>query len=163
MTKCIDTARCTVCGLVSDSINMNLHHAFEGSELCRHNLLKRGTFLEGEALEAVMGDTASCRSANFNAGFHRRKAEKTCIRAYGPHQVIWSLCNNYIIQPSKRGHPLGSDKKRKLHLPPHLCVEEDDMSILDSVFNCLPCPASRYRSCTARCTLCQGRFSSHVG
>ena len=158
LTACIDTPWCTVCGLRSASVNMNLHHAYEGSEICRHNLLKRGPFLEGEALVAVMASTALCRSESFKAGNQRRKADKSCIRSFGPHQQIWTVCDSHVIVPSKRGHPLGSDKKRKLHLPPHLW-DEIDNSLLD----CLPCHASLYSPCTDKCVLCRGRVAAENG
>ena len=64
---------------------------------------------------------------------------------FGPHREVIDH-DGSIVQSSRKGHPLGNN--RKLHLPPHVL---EHVEWID-----LPCQASRYTVSTVACVLCGG-------
>ena len=144
VTRCIDTARCSVCALTFESIDGNMSHVYK-SDVCRLNHLLRGPFLEGEALRDVLAEASEFRRSNSDGGRNPRQISKICVRAFGPHQIIMNQDGNCVV-PSKKGNPLGGSNR--LHLPGHLTefVEKFDF----------PCQGARYTVCTAACLLCRG-------
>ena len=101
--------------------------------------------MSDEQHKAVLSEAVASRTKNNRSGVHKHKISKLCIRMFGPHREVIDN-DGSIVQPSRKGHPLGNN--RQLHLPPHLL---EHVPRID-----LPCQASRYTVCTAACVLCGG-------
>ena len=143
---CADSCTCSICGLTFESVVVNRRHSRE-SLLCKLNLLRHGPVIEGLDLLLSLDEDASFKSANGKAGKTTMKTSGCCVRAFGPHRIIYDA-DGHIVQASKRGHPLGNG--RPLFLPPHLL---EHVEVLE-----LPCPAARYSACTDWCGLCGGSY-----
>ena len=142
ITRCVDTAACSVCGLMFDSVLICRRHSRESS-ICNHNLLLRGPFLSDSDLTASLEEDQAIKAANCKAAKAPMKTKKVCTRTFGPRQKIVDK-NGVVIQPAKNGHPLGNG--RPLFLPRHLC--EASLPFTGS------CDAARYMPCTDQCRLC---------
>ena len=148
VSRCIDAPWCSVCGLLFDSTVGVRNHIWH-SDICRHNLLWRGPFLQGDNHIAALDERASIVRQNVKSGVSKEKVKHLCVRTFGPHQPILDRFGE-IIRPSKKGHPLGDN--RPLHFPSNLT--EVDNYVEEG------CPATRYARCSARCGLCGGSGGS---
>ena len=101
--------------------------------------------VDGAALEASLDEDATFKTDNGKAGKTTMKKAGCCVRTFGPHRVILNEAG-HVVQPSKRGHPLGNG--RPLFLPYNLL---EHVPVVD-----VRCEAARYRACTAKCGLCGG-------
>ena len=136
---------CTVCGLVFDNEVVVMTH-LKVSAMCRINLLLRGTFLNDEQHRETLAIIASARRKQYKSGLSGAKITNVCVRSFGPHRPIFDL-NGNLVEPSKRRHPLGSN--RPIFLPSH--VLDEDLEVETG------CPVSHYTACTTACCLCKGR------
>ena len=117
LTICVDTAACTVCGLLFESVAVNRRHSRESS-LCLHNLLRRGPFIDDATLALSLDEDALFKTSHGKSGQVTMKRSKCCVRTFGPHRIVVNM-EGADIAPSKKGHPLGNG--RPLFLPRQLC------------------------------------------
>ena len=87
ITRCVDTAACSVCGLLFESVAINRRHSRE-STLCKHNLLRRRPFLDDATLALSLDEDASFKTSNGKSGKVTMKTSKCCVRTIGPHRVV---------------------------------------------------------------------------
>ena len=145
VSRCIDTAWCSICGLLFDSPVGVRNHVWH-SDICRLNLLWRGPFLQGDSHLEALAVRAAVIKKNNKAGVGKEKNVHLCVRTFGPHQPILDGSGE-IVLPSRRGHPLGNNKA--LHLPSNLTEVDNYVEV--------GCPAARYELCSPSCGLCGGR------
>ena len=96
VTKRVNTVSCAVCGLTFESVAMNRRRSRE-SPLCKHNLLLRGPVIEGEALSISLDEDATFKTTNGKSGKSTMKRSGCCVRALGPHRIIYDEAGNVVL------------------------------------------------------------------
>ena len=154
-SRCVNSATCSVCGLVFSGVANNREHVgVGGSKICLHNLLQRGAFVSEAEVATINEEIAAARRVNFAKGFNKSKVKFRCTRSLGPLMPAYGL-DGVAITPHK-GNPIGSGQ---LRLPYHLLVLDTDNSFCSTT----SCPAARFSPCTGQCVLCFGQQTSSSG
>lgn len=81
---CVDSAVCSVCGLIFSSILAATVHVAEPSEICLNNLLRRGAFLSPSQVQQCREEIIAVRLAKTKSG---KILSKRCCRTFWPAQA----------------------------------------------------------------------------
>ena len=95
--QCVNTIWCPVCGIIYANRDLLMQHILENPQICKMNLLLRGSVYPKEEIDRLENQQSVIRAANRKAGLPRFFASRPAVRAFGPFLPIVGLNDDRIF------------------------------------------------------------------